>query len=349
MAREIVFFVDPGFVLLDLSGPLEALQTAEEMAPGSYRLTVLSSNGGAVRSSTGLSVMTDKALPARIDTLVAVGDFGLVERPIANQSIEFLRTASSRARRTASVCMGAFLLAAAGLLDGRRATTHWRYAAKLQASHPAIRVDGDRIFVQDRGVWTSAGMTAGIDMILALIEEDLGRDMARAVARMLVVYYRRPGGQLQYSSLLDLDCESGRIRNTLLFAREHLSETLSVERLAEVSHLSVRQFSRAFLVATGMTPAKAIERLRVESARPMVEEGRETLDVIARTTGFGTPERMRQSFVRILGMAPQALRHVGRAGPSESPASGVGELPPIAKTGTGGGDEVRPLGPNSPG
>ncbi|HEY2527181.1 MAG TPA: GlxA family transcriptional regulator [Xanthobacteraceae bacterium] len=312
MAREIVLFVYPGFVLLDLSGPLEALSSAEELAPGSYRLRVVSLEGGAVRSSTGLPVMTEKALPRRIDTIIAVGDFALPERPVTDEAIEFLRTASSKARRTASVCMGAFILAASGLLDGRRATTHWRYAAKLQASYPTVRVTGDRIFVHDRGVWTSAGMTAGIDMILALIEDDLGRDISRAVARLLVVYYRRPGGQYQYSSLLDLEPESSRIRNALVFAREHLSERLSVDTLAQMSCLSVRQFSRTFVTSTGTTPAKAIERLRVEAARPRIEEGRETLDVVARATGFDDPERMRQSFVRVLGVTPQALRRTAR-------------------------------------
>jgi transcriptional regulator GlxA family with amidase domain len=312
MAREIIFFVYPGFVLLDLCGPLEALTSAAEMVPDSYRLTVVSLTGGAVRSSTGLSVMTTKTLPARIDTVVTVGDFGLAERPITAAEIGFVRTASSRARRTASVCMGAFVLAASGLLDGRKATTHWRYAAKLQASYPKIRVNGDRIFVHDGHVWTSAGMTAGIDMILALIEDDLGKETSRAVARMLVVYYRRSGEQDQYSSLLDLDSDSNRIRNALLFAREHLSKPLSVETLAEASRLSVRQFSRTFVAATGTTPAKAVERLRVEAAQPRVEEGRETLDVVARSTGFGDPERMRQSFVRILGVTPQALRRRAR-------------------------------------
>ncbi|OWJ69191.1 GlxA family transcriptional regulator [Inquilinus limosus] len=312
MAREIVFFVCPGFVLLDLSGPLEALTSAEEMAPGSYRLHVVSSAGGAVGSSTGAIVMTEGELPAGIDTVIAVGNFALADRPITGESIDILRAASLRACRTASVCMGAFMLAASGLLDGHKATTHWRYAAKLQASHPAVRVDGDRIFIHDRGVWTSAGMTAGIDMTLALIEEDLGREISRAVARMLVVYYRRPGGQFQYSSLLELDPEPGRIRDALSFAREHLSEPLPVERLAEAARLSVRQFNRVFLASTGTTPAKAVERLRVEAARPRVEEGRETLDQIARATGFGDAERMRQSFIRILGLTPQAARRAGR-------------------------------------
>jgi transcriptional regulator GlxA family with amidase domain len=178
--------------------------------------------------------------------------------------------------------------------------------------YPNIHVDGDRIFLEEAGVWTSAGMTAGIDMTMALIEQDRGREICRAVARNLVKYYRRPGGQLQHSSLLDLDPDSDRIRQALIFAREHLNEQLTVERLADVAHLSVRQFARAFLAATSMTPAKAIERLRVEAARPRVEDSRETLDVIAQTAGFDDSERMRQSFVRVLGQSPLAVRRVAR-------------------------------------
>jgi len=312
MSRHIVFFVYPGFVLLDLSGPLEAFMAAEDLVPDSYRLTVVSPKGGSVRSSTGLKVATEKAAPQAIDTLITVGDFALPERRITSETIEFLRTSSSGARRTASVCMGTFLLGAAGLLDAHQVTTHWRYAAKLQSVYPAIRVDGDRIYIRDGHIWTSAGMTAGIDMILAMIEEDLGRKVAHAVARMLVVYYRRPGGQYQYSSLLDLEPGSDRIRDALVYARENLSKSLSVEDLSEAARLSVRQFSRAFAASTGMTPAKAIERLRVEIARPRVEDGRETLEDIARRLGFGDPERMRQSFVRVTGHTPSELRRLAR-------------------------------------
>jgi transcriptional regulator GlxA family with amidase domain len=178
--------------------------------------------------------------------------------------------------------------------------------------YPDIRVDGDRIFLAEAGVWTSAGMTAGIDMTLALIEEDYGTELARTVARMMVVYYRRPGGQLQHSSLLEMNSESDRISRVLGCVRENLSASLSVERLAAEAHLSVRQFSRAFVEATGMTPAKAIERLRAETARPRVEDGREPLEVIGRAVGFADPERMRQSFIRVFGHSPQALRRAAR-------------------------------------
>lgn len=308
MARHIAFFVYPGFALLDLSGPLDAFGSANERVPGSYRLSVMSLEGDLVPSSTGLKVATEPVAVSGIDTFVVVGDFGLPKRPIPPAAIEFIRTASAGSRRTASVCMGACLLAACGLLEGRRATTHWRYAAALQNQYPAVRVNGDRIFLNDGGVWTSAGMTAGIDMVLAMIEEDLGTEVARSVARMLVVYYRRPGGQMQFSSLLEMDPQSDRIGAALAFMREHLAEPLSIDRVAESVHLSPRQFGRAFLESTGMTPAKAIERLRVEAARPAVEDGRATLDAIARKTGFGDADRMRESFLRVLGQPPQALR-----------------------------------------
>jgi transcriptional regulator GlxA family with amidase domain len=314
MARHVVFFVYPGFVLLDLSGPLEAFTAAEELAPGSYRLSVVSLDGGPTKSSAGLTVETKKATIRAIDTLVAVGNFALSEQAISAPTIKFLRNASRAARRTTSVCMGAFLLAACGLLDGRSATTHWRYAPKLQAEYPMINVDGDRIFTKDHGVWTSAGMTAAIDMVLALIEEDLGAAVSRAVARILVVYYRRPGGQFQYSSLLELDPESDRIRKALSYAREHLCEPLTVELLADFANLSVRQFSRSFVAATGASPAKAIERLRVEAAKPAVEDGREGFEVVAKRAGFGDAERMRQSFSRVLGQTPQELRRNSKRG-----------------------------------
>jgi transcriptional regulator GlxA family with amidase domain len=312
VARHVAFFIYPRFTLMDLSGPLDAFATARELAPDSYRFTVMSLEGGEIESGAGVRVMSEVAVPEGIDTFFIVGDVGCADREVPRETVEFIRAAAARARRTASVCMGAFMLAASGLLNGRRATTHWRFVGKLQNMYPAVHVEGDRIYLNERGVWTSAGMTAGIDMTLALIEEDLGRTLSRSVARMLVVYYQRPGGQLQHSSLLDLDPSSDRIRAALTYAREHLSQPLSVASLAEVAHLSVRQFGRAFVAGTGMTPAKAIERLRVELALPRVEDGRETLEVIAQTVGFADAERMRQSFIRIVGQPPRALRRTAK-------------------------------------
>ncbi|WP_257542488.1 MULTISPECIES: GlxA family transcriptional regulator [unclassified Sphingobium] len=312
MSRHIGFLVYPSFDLLDLSGPLEAFQWAEYGNPGSYRTSVMSIDGGPVASAAGLTVITEPVVRDPLDSLIIVGG-GAVPGPIAPDLIDYVRSASLGARRTASVCTGAFLLAATGLLDGRTATTHWQWAAKLQAQYPSLRVDGDRIYINDSGIWTSAGITAGIDMSLALIEEDLGKEVARSIARTLVVYYRRPGGQLQYSSLLEHEPDADRIRHALSFAREHLADPLPVEKLADVANLSVRQFGRAFLAATGITPAKAVDRLRAEAARPRVEDGRESLEVIAREVGFTDPNRMRQSFIRVFGYPPQAIRRSARA------------------------------------
>lgn len=312
-SRHIAFFVYPGFVLLDVSGPLEAFATAEQVVPGSYRFSIVSTEGGAVPSSAGVSLLSEDAHLRAIDTLVVAGDVGLAEQDIDREKIEFIRAAATRARRTVSVCMGAFIFAASGLLDGRKATTHWLFAPRMQEMYPAVHVEGDRIFLNDGQIWTSAGMTAGIDVALALIEEDLGADVARKVARMMVVYYRRPGGQMQYSSLLDLDPRSDRIRRVLSFAREHLASPLTVDELAEDAHLSIRQFSRAFVAATGLTPAKAVERLRLEAARPLVEEGGEPFETIARAVGFVDEDRMRESFVRAFGQSPRAVRNSVRS------------------------------------
>lgn len=310
--RHITFFLYPGFLLLDLSGPLDAFSTANQVNPGSYRFSFVSLGGGQIQSSAGLSVSTVAGPVNGVDTFVLVGDPGLSDVEVKPETIEFIRNASTNARRTASVCMGAFLLAASGLLARRRATTHWQFASKMQSMYPDIRVDGDRLFVNDGGIWTSAGMTAGIDLALALIEEDLGREASRRIARLMVVYYRRPGGQFQHSSLLDLEPESDRIRNALVYIREHLNEALSAEQLAEAACLSVRQFSRAFAAQTGMSPAKAVERMRVEAARPRIEDGRESLETIAESVGFGDPERMRNSFMRIFGQSPRAMRRTAQ-------------------------------------
>jgi transcriptional regulator GlxA family with amidase domain len=211
------------------------------------------------------------------------------------------------------VCSGAFVLGAAGVLDGRRATTHWRRARAMQAKFPAVKLDADRIFVKDGAVWTSAGITAGIDLALALIEEDHGLDVASAVAKELVVYHRRQGGQSQFSTLIQLRPAGDPSARALAFARERLHEPLGVERLAAAAGLSPRQFARRFLAETGQTPAKAVERLRLEAAKAEVETGRAPIDQIARRTGFNDPERMRRAFLRTYGQPPQAMRRVARA------------------------------------
>ena len=216
-------------------------------------------------------------------------------------------------RRVASVCSGAFILAAAGLLDGRRATTHWSRTAEFARRFPKVRVEPDRIHVKDGPIWTSAGITAGIDLALALIAEDLGEEIAKLTAQQLVVYYRRPGGQSQFSALLELGRPEARFGPLLSWARERLHQSLGVERLADQAAMSPRHFSRAFAAETGVTPAKAVERLRVEAARERIEAGVEPIDSIATRVGFGDPERMRRAFLRAFrstasGSAPHGTR-----------------------------------------
>jgi transcriptional regulator GlxA family with amidase domain len=222
-----------------------------------------------------------------------------------------------------ATCTGAFLLAEAGLLDGRRATTHWFYAKELAARFPAVKVEEDRIFIADGPIWTSAGATAGIDLALALVEQDLGAEIARAVARKLVVYHRRAGGQSQFSELLDLEPKSDRIQRALTYARRNLHTPLSVPQLAKAAALSPRQFSRAFQAETGQSPAKAIERLRVEAARLMMEQSRHPIDVVARQTGFADRDRMRRAFLRAFGQPPQAIRRNARGATIDIAASAV--------------------------
>jgi len=313
MPRHIAFYIFPGFQLLDLSGPLAVFETAEVASPGFYRLSIISKAAGLITSSSGLRVEAEPPVTTHPDTLIVAGGGGVHEAAASEDHRTSVVAIAAESRRTASVCTGAFLLAAAGLLDGRRATTHWREAARLQAAYPKLRVDPDKIFIRDGTVWTSAGVTAGLDLGLALVEEDLGAETSRAVARDLVMYHRRPGGQSQFSALLDMQPSSDRMQDALQYARDHLRERLPVERLAEAARLSPRQFGRVFASETGQTPAKAIERLRTEAARPAVEEGIEPLDGIATANGFADPERMRQGFIRVFGQPPQALRRAARA------------------------------------
>ena len=309
MARSISFYVHPGHQLLDLAGPLDAFRAANGIEGRRfYDMRVMSRRGGRVIGNAGVQLDTEPHGGSACHTLMVVG--GETELMLQAGEIAAVKDLAGAALRVASICNGAFLLAAAGLLDGRRATTHWACARDLQRRFPAVTVEPDRIFVVDQRIWTSAGVTAGIDLALAMIEADHGVDLARAVARDLVVYHRRPGRQSQFSGLSLFEPESDRMRLALAHARAHLDEPLPVERLAEAARLSPRQFARAFRRDTGETPAKAIERLRVEAARLRLEEGSESVEVIARAVGFTDPERMRRAFVKRFGHPPQALRRM---------------------------------------
>jgi transcriptional regulator GlxA family with amidase domain len=309
--QRIGFIVLPGFQMMSV-GVLSVFEFAnKEIGEAVYDLHLLSETGGSIRSSIGVSVATEPFDDTSFDTLMVGGS--AVVGSLTPGVIAFLRQALGQSRRVASTCVGAFVLAEAGLLDGRRATTHWNCARELQTRFPKVKVEEDRIFIIDGPVWTSAGMTAGIDLALAMIEKDLGADLARAVARKLVVYHRRAGGQSQFSALLELEPKSDRIQSALAYAKRNLDAALTVEQLAEAAHLSPRQFSRAFRAETGQSPAKAVENLRVEAARLMMEQSRHPIDVIARQTGFVDRDRMRRAFLRAFGQPPQAIRRSARA------------------------------------
>jgi transcriptional regulator GlxA family with amidase domain len=307
MSRVTILVYD-GFQILDATGPAAAFEIAGHFgAPYSVRLASL--QGGRVASSGGIVVeAVPLASALQCDILLIPG----ADRPLrATRQPELLAAIADAARsgrRVASVCSGAFILGAAGLLEGRRAATHWAAVAELKRRHPGTTVDAESIFVEDRGVWTSAGVAAGIDLALALIGRDHGDDLARKVAQKMVVYHRRPGTQSQHSALLDMVTPDNRFAPLLAWARGRLAEPLSVERLAEEAALSVRQFTRAFTEATGVPPAKAIERLRVEAARAAIEAGAASLEEVARSTGFGNGDRMRRAFVRLTGQPPMVVR-----------------------------------------
>ena len=312
MSRSIAFYLCPGYQLLDLAGPLAALEIANRLGEADhYAFRLLSREGGTLRSSSLASVVTDAPDLVADHTLIIVG--GETEPMFDPAEIDTVGHLARSAVRVASICTGAFLLAETGLLDGRGATTHWSLANELQQRHPRIVVDAERIFIKSGPIWTSAGMSAGIDLTLALIEVDCGQALARAVAREMVVYHRRPGGQSQFAQVSEMEPRTDRIRRALAYANEHLAEPLSTETLAEAASLSPRQFSRVFRTETGETPAKAVERLRTEAARLRLVEGAEPIEIIARSVGFADPERMRRAFQRLYGQSPQTMRRLGRA------------------------------------
>jgi transcriptional regulator GlxA family with amidase domain len=279
-----------------------------------YDVRIISEKGGEVLTSMGVPIGTEAFSRRHFDTLIIGGSTEVL--PTSAATIAYLSRAAKQARRTSSICMGAFALAEAGILDGRRATTHWAAARELKRRFPSIHVEEDRIFVVDRGVWTSAGMSAGVDLALGMVEEDLGAELAKAVAKKLVVHHRRAGGQSQFSALLELDPKSDRIQAALEYARSNLCSALSVEQLAEAVHLSPRQFSRSFKAETGQSPAKAVEQLRLEAARLMVEQGRLSNDVIAVEAGFGDRERMRRAFSACLWTATSSTPPLGAKRPA---------------------------------
>jgi transcriptional regulator GlxA family with amidase domain len=310
--HRVGFIVPQRFQLMSLAA-LTAFEIVNlPPADQRYDIHLLSEHGGPVRSSSGMMLQTEPFGDPAFDTVI-VGSITEMDMPSSDATmIAFVQEAAKASRRIASICSGAFVLAEAGLLNGRRATMHWAHADSFRARFPDVRAEEDRIYINDGPVWTSAGMTAGIDLVLALIDNDLGPEAAKMVARILVMNQRRMGGQKQHSALLDMTPKSDRIELVLAHIRQNLRNPLTIEELAAVANLSPRQFSRAFLAETGQSPAKAVERLRLEAARFMIEEGRHTVNVVARETGFVDRERMRRAFLRTFGVPPEMLRRNAR-------------------------------------
>ncbi len=314
--RQIVIVLFDGVQSLDVTGPLEVFAGANRLpeagASARYEIRTLSAGGAPVRTSSGLRITPDGSLaqaPDAIDTLIVPGGRGAREASADAALLEWIASASARARRTASVCTGAFVLAAAGLLDGRRATTHWSAAAALARLHPRVEVDAEPIFVNDGQIWTSAGVTAGMDLALALVEQDYDRGAALAIARHLVLFLRRPGNQSQFSATLAAQQPAREpLREVQRSVVEHVAGEHSVEAMAARAQMSARHFARAFRAETGITPARYVERVRLEAARRRLEDGNEPIASVAGACGFGTAETMRRVFLRALGVGPAEYR-----------------------------------------
>jgi transcriptional regulator GlxA family with amidase domain len=313
--RQIEFLAFPDVQILDVTGPLQVFASANRLArdtgqPASYALTVVSAAAEPVVSSAGLALLAQPLPPADLplDTLVIAGGIGVDGARADRDLVAWVRARAGVTRRVTSVCSGAFLLAATGLLDGRRATTHWSRCAELAAEFPAVRVEDDPIYVNDGAIWTSAGVTAGIDMALALVEADLGRTVATAVARQLVVFAKRPGGQAQFSAGLALAGSDATFDELHDWMKRNLRGNLAVPALADRAGMSERSFLRHYRQITGTTPARAVERVRVEAARQALGETGLPVKRIAQNCGFGSEETMRRSFMRILAVPPHAYR-----------------------------------------
>lgn len=313
-ARRIDVLIFPDFQLLDAAGPIAAFEIAARMAQGAYDLRVVSTRPGWVASSSGAALQAAALDGGAIDTLLVSGGDGTRPERLDPSVSAAVAAAAPRARRIVSVCSGAFILAQAGLLEGRRATTHWSRTADFRRRFPGTRLEPDRIYVREDPIWTSAGITAGIDLSLALIAEDLGEAIARATAQQLVAPRQRAGGQSQFSGLVEMGGASGRFAELLNWADQRLDARLSVEDLAEACAMSPRNFARAFVREVGMTPAKAVEHLRVEAARRRLEAGA-SVEEAARAAGFGDVERLRRAMLRTYGRTPQAIKRNARTAP----------------------------------
>jgi transcriptional regulator GlxA family with amidase domain len=312
--RIVVHVAYPGIAMLDLAGPAEVFATANRMAESGprYRSLVASADGRPIACNSGLRLDADTRLSSvtgRVDTLLISAGLTYVEAMRSDELVAQVRRIAGMARRVGSTCVGAFVLAAAGLLDGRTATSHWAFCEELSRDFPNIKVEPDRIFVRDGNVFTSAGVTAGMDLALALVEADHGIEVARKVARWLVLFMQRPGGQSQFSERLAHPIPSdSALRAVCDEIVKDPSADHSVPGMAERAALSERHFARLFIAETGTTPARFVERARVEAARDLLEAGPASVETVAEQAGFGSPETMRRAFLRVLGVGPADYR-----------------------------------------
>lgn len=320
-ARRVVVVLYPGVQLLDVAGPVDVFVAADRLrrrARTTYTVELVAHRPGAIRTFAEVDVVPHRRfqdVKGPIDTLVVPGGEGSDAALADRRLIAWVGATARKARRVMGVCSGAFLLAEAGLLDGRRAATHWMVARELARRYPRVRVEPDRIFVRDGAVWTSAGVTAGMDLALALVEDDHGRALAVAVARALVMFVKRPGGQSQFSAPLSVQAaERPGLRDLQAWITEHPSADLSVDVLARRSAMSIRNFARAFRRDVGVSPARFVERIRVEAARRQIEDSSVGLDDVASRAGFRTAEVMRRAFHRTVHVSPAAYRRGFRGG-----------------------------------
>ncbi len=322
--HRVAMLAYPDAQILDVVGPLEVfartsrwLDETGHDAPLRYEVEVVAPDAGPVTMSSGLELVAARSYRQlrNVDTLLVAGGIGYRAAIADPAMMAWLRRKRDSGVRMASIRTGAFLLAEAGLLTGGRATTHWDYCDQLAARFPEVRVEPDAIYVENDGLWTSAGVTAGLDLALALVEEDLGRDVALAVARQLVLFLRRPGGQSQFSAALDAEAGAHRFHELQIWILGHLDADLSVERLAERMSMSPRNFARAFLRETGSTPGRFVQKARVEAARGALQDSDASLEQIAGQFGFGTTETLRRTFLRHLKVAPNDYRRRFRPDP----------------------------------
>ncbi|HTW33009.1 MAG TPA: GlxA family transcriptional regulator [Rhizomicrobium sp.] len=312
-SRQIVMFAFANAQILDIVGPLQILSGVnDEQATPAYRLTILAERQGEILTTSGLKLVADGAwgdLPKSIDTMIVAGGDGTLEALRSKTLLGAVRTAAKRARRIVAVCSGSFILAAAGLLKGKRATTHWRSAGDLARYFPDTTVEPDAIYVRDGNVWTSAGVTAGMDLALALVRDDFGDDMALAVARRHVMFVMRPGGQSQFSAHLSADAHpDGKLARLLRWIPDHVGDALDIPALARRAHMSERNFARVFRDETGKTPAHFVECARIDAARRLLTQSELPVETVAVRAGFGSEERMRRAFQRRLKVSPASFR-----------------------------------------